>query len=124
MREVTEQELKSIQQAGGKVDRKRQMPKKSKAAVPAPAPEPAPPSLPSQKSEIEPPPATTLTPDPTVATLVEAQAQLMAHNSAMMESFQVRLTEIAQSRNPVPWKMHVIRSKKGFIDDIDLIPQL
>ncbi len=55
---------------------------------------------------------------------MEAQAQLMAHNTVMIQNFSEQLKAIATSREPVPWKMIVNRSKKGFIADIDLIPQI
>ena len=121
MREVTEAELDSIRQAGGKVRRPRPKPEKKATAAP-PVPKPVPPPVPSQDVPLPQQPAATLPADAQVAKLVEAQAQLMAHNSAVIQSFGEQLKTVAASRTPVPWKLIVNRSEKGFISDIDLVP--
>lgn len=61
--------------------------------------------------------------EPSVVGLVEAQAQLIEHNQAMFQQLGEVLASIAHGKTPVPWKLVVNRSKKGFISDLDLIPK-
>jgi len=121
VRQVSEEELATIKRQGGNVIRKnRKVPKKER---PAPAPEPV------AKVEPAPPPTPPTSPEettplnPAVLSLVEAQTKLMEHNNKAMVQLGVELKAIALSRNPVPWRMTVERSKKGFIDYIDLNPR-
>jgi hypothetical protein len=82
--------------------------------------EPAPTPAPPPKPEL---PAPQHIPVPAVESLVEAQTRLMEHNSAAIRQLGEELKAIALSRNPVPWKLKLNRNKKGFIEDLDLIPR-
>ena len=117
MRDVSERELKQIERQGGKVPpRKRDKPAPvAETEVGSASPAPTVPSSP----QVEPPAQDVLLP-----TLLEAQNQLIAHNSAVIERFGEELKQAIHNRAPVPWNAKVNRNDKGFIDNIDLIPKV
>lgn len=119
MREISEKELKQIERRGGKVPpRRRAKPKTEPKAVPESETVSAPPPNHGPSPQAGYPDR--LTP------LVEAQNQLMAHNSAVLEKFGQELKEVVKAVSPrkrVPWKATVNRNERGFISDIDFIPQ-